>query len=98
MTYYGVINAIPNEYKKSIKQINAQHEQPTQQSQNLKALTTKAIHKSFVDHIFEKPTVTQCLIDNGLTPDHMNHYFNLAFSNTKKTKLHVIMFQYKIFT
>ena len=51
MTYYGVINAIPNEYKKSFKEINAQQEQPTQQSQNLKVLTTKAIHKSFVDHI-----------------------------------------------
>ena len=37
LTYYGVINAIPNEYKKSIKQTNAQQEQPTQQSQSLKA-------------------------------------------------------------
>ena len=67
-----------------------------QQSQSLKALPTKAIHKSFVDNIFEVPTATQCLIDNGLLPDHMNDYFNLAFSNTKKTKL--IMFPYKNFT
>ena len=37
LTYYGVINAIPNEYKKYIKQTNAQQEQPTQQSQSLKA-------------------------------------------------------------
>ena len=29
LTYYGVINAILNEYKKSIKQTNAQQEQPT---------------------------------------------------------------------
>ena len=94
MTYYGVINAIPNEYKKSIKQTNAQQEQPTQQSQSLKALTTKAIRKSFVNHIFEVPTATQRLIDNGLPLDHINDYFNLAFSSTKETKL--IMFQYKI--
>ena len=94
MTYYGVINAIPNEYKKSIKQTNAQQEQPTQQSQSLKALTTKAIRKSFVNHIFEVPTAPQRLIDNGLPPDHINDYFNLAFSSTKETKL--IMFQYKI--
>ena len=94
MTYYGVINAIPNEYKKSIKQTNAQQEQPTHQSQSLKALTTKAIRKNFVNHIFEVPTATQRLIDNGLPPDHINDYFNLAFSNTKETKL--IMFQYKI--
>ena len=58
LTYYGVINAIPNEYKKSIKQTNAQQEQPTQQSQGLKALTAKAIRKSFVNHIFEVPTAT----------------------------------------
>ena len=67
-----------------------------QQSQSLKALTTKAIHNSYVYHIFEEPTATQRLIDNGLLPDHMNNYFNLTFSNTKTTKL--IMFQYKIFT
>ena len=75
--------------------MNVQIEQPTQQSQCLKALTTKAIHKSFVNHIFEVPTAaTQCLIDNGLPPDHINDYFYLAFSSMKETKL--IMFQYKI--
>ena len=94
MTYYGVINTILNEYKKSTKQTNAQKEQPTQQSQSLKALTTEAICKSFVNHIFEVPTATQCLIDNGLPPDHINDYFNLAFCSTKETKL--IMYQYKI--
>ena len=94
LTYYGVINAISNEYKKSIKQTNAQQEQPSQQGQSLKALTTKAIRKIFVNHIFEVPTATQRLIDNGLPPDRINDYFNLAFSSTKETKL--IMFQYKI--
>ena len=48
----------------------------------------------FVNHIFEVPTATQRLIDNGLPPDRINDYFNLAFSSTKETKL--IMFQYKI--
>ena len=58
LTYYGVINAIPNEYKNSIKQTNTQlqQEQPTQQRQSLKAPTTKAIRKSFVNHIFEVRT------------------------------------------
>ena len=85
MTYYGVINAIPNEYKKSIKQTNAQQEQPTQQIQRLKALTTKAIRKIFVNHIFEVPTAIQRLVDNVLPPDRINDYFNLAFSSTKET-------------
>ena len=60
----------------------------------MKALTTKAIRKSFVNHIFEVPAASQRLIDNGLPPDHINDYFHLAFSNTKETKL--IMLQYKI--
>ena len=60
----------------------------------MKALTTTAIRKSFVNHIFEVPTAAQRLFDNGLPPDHINFYFNLAFSITKETKL--IMFQYKI--
>ena len=86
MTYYGVINAIPNEYQKSINLTNVQQEQPTQQSQCLKALTTKAIRKSFVNHIFEVPTATQRLFDNGLPPDHINFYFNLAFFYPERNK------------
>ena len=46
--------------------MNAQQQKPIQKSQSLRPLTTKAIEKSFVDHVFEKPTVTQRLIDNGL--------------------------------
>ena len=59
MTYYGVINAIPNEYKKSIKQTNAQQEQPSQQGQSLKALTTKAIH------ITEEPLLLSVYLTSG---------------------------------
>ena len=87
LSYYGVINAIPNEYEKSVEQMNAQQQQPTQQSQSLKALTTNAILKSFVDHMFEERIATQRPIDNGLPPDHMNDYFNSAFSSIKETKL-----------
>ena len=69
MTYYVVINAIPNERKKkSMKKMNAQQQKPIQQSQSLRPLTIKAIQNSFVDHIFEKPTATQRLNDNGLPP------------------------------
>ena len=69
MTYYVVISVIPNEHKKkSMKKMNAQQQKPIQQSQSLRPLTTNAIEKSFVDHIFEKPTATQRLIDNGLPP------------------------------
>ena len=85
---------MPNEYKKSNKQINAQQQQPTQQRQSLKAPTTKAIPKRFVNHIFEEPRATLCRIDNGLPPDHIHGYFITAFFCTKEAKL--IMFQYKI--
>ena len=43
--------------------------------------------------MFEEPTVKQRLIANGLTPDQISKYFNLAFSITLETKL--TMFQYK---
>ena len=69
MTYYVVISAIPNEHqKKSMKKMNAQQQKPIQQSQSLRPQTTNATEKSFVDHIVEKPTATQRLIDNGLPP------------------------------
>ena len=61
--------------------------------ENLKALTTKAIHKSFVKHVFEEPTTTLRLLANGLTPDQISKCFNLAFSITAETKL--TKFQYK---
>ena len=94
LTYYGLINAIPQEYKKAIKQTGVQQEQLTQPWENLKELTTKTIHKSFVKHMFEEPTTKQPLIADGLTPDQISKYFNLAFSITIETKL--TMFQYKI--
>ena len=43
--------------------------------------------------MFEELTVRQRLITNGLTPDQISKYFNLAFSITLQTKLS--MFQYK---
>ena len=56
-----------------------------QQRQSLKALTTKAIPESFVNHIFEEPRATQCRIDNGLPPDHIHGYFiTLRFFAPKK--------------
>ena len=93
LTYYGVINAIPQEYKKAIRQTGVQQEHHTQPCENLKVLTTKAIHRSFVKYVFEEPTSKHRLISNGLTPDQISKYFNLAFSITKETKL--TMFQYK---
>ena len=53
-----------------------------------------ATRKNFVNHIFEIPIATQRLIDNGVPSDHINDYFNVAFSSTKETKL--ITFHYKI--
>ena len=44
--------------------------------------------------MFEEPTTKQRLIANGLPPDQMSKYLNLAFSITIETKL--TMFQYKI--
>ena len=93
LTYFGLINAIPQEYEMAIKRTRLQQEHPTQPWDNLKALTTKAIHKSFVKRIFEEPTAKKRLIANGLKPDQMSKYFNLAFFITIEIKL--TMFQYK---
>ena len=56
---------------------------PTQPWDNLKALTTKAKHQSFVKRIFEEPSAKQRLIANGLKPDQISKYFSLAFSSRK---------------
>ena len=93
MTYRGLINAIPQEYQKAIKQTGVLQEHLTQPWENLKVLTTKVIHKSFVKHMFEGPTVKQRLITNGLPPDQISKHFNLAVSITLETQL--TMFQYK---
>ena len=94
LTYYGLINAIPQKYKKEIKKSGVQQEYLTEPWENLKALTNKVIHKSFVKYVFEEPTTKQHLNGNGLTPDQISKRFNLAFSITIETKL--TMFQYKI--
>ena len=46
----ALTNAIP-QYKKAIKRTGVQQEHLTQPWENLKVLTTKAIHKSFVKHV-----------------------------------------------
>ena len=51
----GVINAMLQGYKKAIRQTGVRQEKLTQSWENLKVLTTNAIHKSFVKHIFEEP-------------------------------------------
>ena len=75
------------------KLTGVRQEHPTQPWDTLNALTTKAIHKSFVKHIFEEPITNQHLIANGLKPDRISKYFNLAFFITIEMKL--AMFQYK---
>ena len=41
--------------------------------------------------MFEQPTVKQRLIANGLPPDQISKYFNLAFSITLETKLTIYL-------
>jgi len=89
LTHYGVINAIPQEYKKAIKRKGAQQEHLTKLWENVKVLTTKAINKSFVKHIFEEPTTKQRLIANGLTPEQIELSLLYHYRNE------VNMFQYK---
>ena len=97
LTYYVVINAIPNEYKKSIKQRthncnkNNIHSKVRAWKHQQPRLYVRVLLITYLRYV---PTATQRLIDNGLPSDHINDYFNLAFSSTKETKL--IMFQYKI--
>ena len=46
--------------KNLLNKENAQQQQPTEQRQSLKALTTKAIPESFLNDIFEEPRA--CLL------------------------------------
>ena len=75
---------MPNEYKKSIKQINAQQQQPTQQRQSLKALTTKAIPESFFNHIFEEPRATHAVLTMGYHRTTYTATLTLLFFAPKK--------------
>jgi len=81
LTYYGVINAIPQECKKAIRRTGVQQDL-AKPWQNLKVPRIK----SFVKYIFEEPTTKQRLTATGLTPDQISKYFNLAFSITIETK------------
>ena len=71
---------------------STKQEHLTQPCQNLKVQTTKVIHKSFVRNIFKEPMTKQRISANGLTPEQIGIYFNLAFSITIETKL--TLFQY----
>ena len=48
LTYYGLINAIPQEYYKGNKANECKARASYTTMENLKVLTTKTLHKSFV--------------------------------------------------
>lgn len=96
---FGLIFAIPQEYKKQLKKTGVHQEHLTEPWENLEVLTTEVIHKSFVKYIFEEPATKQRLIADGLTPHQINRQMvqlSLFHHCRNKVTVTVTMLHYKI--
>ena len=84
LTYYGLINAIPAETKKSIKKLKTQRNTSTQVFLDVKNFTTKAVYQKLVKHTFKDPTSKQRILDYGIESEQTTDYYKLAFTITKE--------------
>ena len=89
-TYYGLLKAIPTEWKSELRTATNAHVTAT----HLKLLSTKTVYSTLLDKSFLVPTAETRILNYGFTKDNIRNIYMLAFRILKEPKL--IMFQVKI--
>lgn len=93
--YYGIISAIPQEWKKILNSPQAHSNQlPKQWFENPLAVTTKRAYRELIKHKFIAPTSQEKIINQGIKPELLSKLYILPYRSTRESKL--IAFQLKI--
>lgn len=93
--YYGLISAIPRQWKQALKQ--TQKEKNNQNRvwyEDPCLLTTQRIYRNIIRHKFTPPTSQNLLIQRGINEDELHNIYLLPHRLTTETRL--ITFQIKI--
>ena len=93
--YHGLINAIPNEWKRSIRNLN----RPIQITSPETSIPTtypgtRTAYKNILDKTFIPPTNENKVPNYGFTKENIHDVYLIPYLVTDETKL--IVFQYKI--
>ena len=93
--YHGLINAIPNEWKRSIRNLNRPIQSASlETSMPTTYPSTRTAYKNILDKTFIPPTNENKVLNYGFTKENIHDVYLLPFLVTDETKL--IAFQYKI--
>ena len=89
-TYFGLLNAIPKNWKAKLKNpiLNVTHDT------TVNTLRTSSIYSSLLNTIFVPPTVETKILLHGFTENTIQKVYLMPFAVTNEVK--VIMFQYKV--
>ena len=89
-TYFGLLNAIPKNWKAKLKNpiLNVTHDT------TVNTLRTSSIYSSLLNTIIVPPTVETEILLHGFTENTIQKVYLMPFAVTNEVK--VIMFQYKV--
>ena len=93
-TYYGLLRAIPTEWKSALRVNACVHGESQKCETSLKLFSTKEAYSIILDKSFLAPTAEGRILDHGFTKGEIPHIYMLPFKILKEPKL--IMFQVKI--
>ena len=93
-TYYGLLRAIPTEWKSALQVKVGVHDESENCETSLKLFSTKEAYSSILDKSFSAPTAEGRILYHGFTKEEIPHIYMLPFKILKEPKL--IMFQVKI--
>ena len=89
--YYGLVNAIPKEWKANFK-----NPAPSVEHNNtpVNTLKTSSIYTALLKTIFISPTAESKILRHGFTKNTVQKVYRIPFAVTNEVK--IIMFQYKV--
>ena len=93
-TYYGLLRAIPTEWKSELRVKAGVHDESENCETSLKLFSTKEAYSSILDKSFSAPTAEGRILHHGFTKEEIPHIYMLPFKILKEPKM--IMFQVKI--
>ena len=93
-TYYGLLRAIPTEWKSALRVKAGVHDESAKCQTSLKLFSTKEACSTILDKSFSAPIAEGRILDHGFTKEEIPYIYMLPFKILKEPKL--IMFQVKI--
>ena len=84
--YYGLLRAIPTEWKSALRVKAGVHGESQKCETSLKLFSTKKAYSAILDKSFSAPTAEGRILDHGFTKEEIPYIYMLPFKILKETK------------